>query len=219
MRRLELQEQLQQIDGDGAVERRGRLIEHQQFRLQDQRARNRNALALAAGKFGRIAKARLGIEADFAERVDGAPVALLRGEFRRMNAQALRDDLADSHPRRRARHKDSERRAASSRRSGRISARVSGVRLRPSKLMRPEAGTSFKSARPSVDFPDPDSPTSPSVRPWRNVSAHIIDRLDLLLLLEQPAAQTKGDSDVFALRAARADRALCDRRAAAAKRR
>ena len=42
---------------------------------------------------------------------------------------------------------------------------------RPSKATVPASGTSMPSTmRPVVDFPQPDSPTSPKVRPRSNVS-------------------------------------------------
>jgi hypothetical protein len=51
----------QQVDDLGLhahVERRGRLVEHDQARLQDEGAGDRDALALAAGEFVRVAVAR-----------------------------------------------------------------------------------------------------------------------------------------------------------------
>lgn len=41
------------------IQRRGRLVEDQQLRLQDQRARDGDTLALPAGKLGGIAMAQL----------------------------------------------------------------------------------------------------------------------------------------------------------------
>ena len=70
----------QQIDDlrlDQHVERAGRLVEHDEGRLQHDGAGDRDALALAAGEFMRIAKARLGIEPDVAQRPDHPLLALL----------------------------------------------------------------------------------------------------------------------------------------------
>src|SRR5215211_8090890 len=55
-----------------------------------------------------------------------------------------------------------------SRRSGRISRRLNFVMSWPSKTIRPAVGSiSFVMRRAVVDFPQPDSPTSPSVSPLR----------------------------------------------------
>ena len=72
------------------VERRGRLVEQQSARRQDQRARDRHALALAAGELMRIAEAMARIEADVGERRRGSP---RRGRRRRGSraARAGRD--------------------------------------------------------------------------------------------------------------------------------
>ena len=60
------------------VERRGRLVEQQDLRLQDQRAGDRDALALAAGELVREAEAEGRAEPDVVERLHDA--LLLVGE-------------------------------------------------------------------------------------------------------------------------------------------
>ena len=55
------------------VERRGRFIQHHDLRFQDDRASDGNSLALAAGKFVRIAVAGGRIELHFGERFAGPP--------------------------------------------------------------------------------------------------------------------------------------------------
>ena len=50
-------EQVQDLRLHRDVERRGRLVEQQDLRLEDQRARDRDALALAAGELVRVAEA------------------------------------------------------------------------------------------------------------------------------------------------------------------
>ena len=53
-----------------------------------------------------------------------------------------------------------------SRRTGRICRRLSFVMSLPSKKIFPEVGSiSLMIVRPSVVFPQPDSPTTPSVSP------------------------------------------------------
>ena len=49
------------------VERRRRLVEKQQPRLEDQRACDRDALALTAGELMRVSKAMTRVEADIGE--------------------------------------------------------------------------------------------------------------------------------------------------------
>jgi hypothetical protein len=63
---LQVAQQVDDLRLHAHVERRGRLVEHDEARLEHHGARNGDALALAAGKFMRIAEARFGIEADFA---------------------------------------------------------------------------------------------------------------------------------------------------------
>ena len=84
----------QQIDDlrlDQHVERAGRLVEHDEGRLQHDGARDRDALALAAGEFVRIAEARLGIEPDIAQRLHHALLALA--------ARQISDDAPTGPPR------------------------------------------------------------------------------------------------------------------------
>ena len=53
-----------------------------------------------------------------------------------------------------------------SRRSGRICRRLNLVMSRPSNMIEPEvASRSLSTSRAVVDFPQPDSPTSPTVSP------------------------------------------------------
>jgi hypothetical protein len=57
------------------------------------------------------------------------------------------------------------------RRSGRSSCSFSVEMSRPSKMMRPSVGLyRRKMVRPTVDFPQPDSPTRPTVSPRLIVS-------------------------------------------------
>src|SRR6185312_5498141 len=78
--------------------RRGRLVEHDEARLQHQGAGDRDALALAAGEFVRITFARRGIEPDLAQRIVDHPLALL-GRADAVHLEALADDLRHRHAR------------------------------------------------------------------------------------------------------------------------
>ena len=95
----------QQVDDLGLhahVERRGRLVEHHETRLQDERARDRDPLALAAREFVRIAFAHAGmmggVEPDLAQRIVDHPGALGR-RADAVHLEALAHDLADRHAR------------------------------------------------------------------------------------------------------------------------
>ena len=61
--RCSSREQLQNLRAHGDVQRGDRLIRDEQLRPEDQRARDSDALALAAGKFVRIARLHLGAHA------------------------------------------------------------------------------------------------------------------------------------------------------------
>ena len=84
----------------------------------------------------------------------------------------------------------------SSRRTGRMSERDSLVMSRPSKMIFPAVDSSSRmTQRASVDLPQPDSPTTPSVSPWRTVKRDVVDGLHGSdLLLEDDAA---GDREVL----------------------
>ncbi len=83
-----------------AIEGRGRLVENDDPRLQDHGAGNGDALALAAGKFMRIAVAQRGIELHFLQGLRRRAGRALAYESRLMHQQALGDDLAGGHARR-----------------------------------------------------------------------------------------------------------------------
>ena len=73
---LQFAQQIDHLCLEQHVERAGRLVQHDEVRLQHHRARNADALTLAAGKFVRIAEPRRRIEADIAQRLDHARFAL-----------------------------------------------------------------------------------------------------------------------------------------------
>ena len=78
--------------------------------------------------------------------------------------------------------------SCSSRRSGRIASRSSFEMSRSPKRMTPSLGSSRSSARPSVDLPEPDSPTMPMVCPRFSASETPIDRAQHQRLAAQEAA-------------------------------
>ena len=102
---LQLGKQLEHLLLDSDVERAGRLVEHHDLRLDDQRPRDGDALPLAAGELVRIAvEERLGTaafrQADVEERRQDAFTALPFVELRLVDLEALADDLLDGEPRR-----------------------------------------------------------------------------------------------------------------------
>ena len=96
---LQIAQQIDDLRLDQHVERGGRLVHYDEGRLQYDRARDGNALALPAGELMRIAEARFGIEADIAQRRDDAPLTLRLGELRLMHPQPFFDDIGDRHTR------------------------------------------------------------------------------------------------------------------------
>ena len=74
---LQVVEQVEHLGADRHVERRDRLVGDDDLRRERQRARDAEALALAAGQFVRIAAAMLGVQPDAAPaargRARGAP--------------------------------------------------------------------------------------------------------------------------------------------------
>ena len=78
------------------VERAERLVEQQHARAVDERARERDALALAAGQLDRPALADVG-EPHHRQRVGGAPAALALAHA--LDAQPVGDVLGDAHVR------------------------------------------------------------------------------------------------------------------------
>ena len=93
-RLLELDEQVQHLRLDRDVERRHRLVGDDELRLQDERARDPDPLALAAAELVRVAVERVGAEADALEHVDDAVGAL--APRRAVDREALADERCGS---------------------------------------------------------------------------------------------------------------------------
>ena len=107
------------------------------------------------------------IEPHLLEGLRGAPVALLARDARARGPAAPRSRSRPPSCAARAIRTGPGTRPAAAAASGRMPARSSGIRLRSSKRTMPEAGWSRRIARPSVDLPEPDSPTTPTVSPAR----------------------------------------------------
>ena len=94
---LQVAQQIDYLRLHAHVERRGRFVEHHEARLQHHGARNRDALALAPGKFVRVAVPCRRIDVHLAERFDHPAFTLLTAEFRLVDAQPLLDDFRHRH--------------------------------------------------------------------------------------------------------------------------
>ena len=115
----------------------------------------------------RIAKAGRRIEPDIAQCLHHALLALRSRQLRMMHPQPLLDDVGDRHARRRASRRGPGTRSA----CGGGTAASRGTSARRSccrgNTIGPSDEISRRIASPSVVLPEPDSPTMPSVSPWR----------------------------------------------------
>ena len=151
----------------GDIQRAHRLIAHQQLRLEDHRARNRHALALATRQFMRIAPEHLRLATRPAAASRQPPRGLATAiELGLMHTQRLAHDLRYRHARIEACErilKDDLQVAPQRRATARVAGRAASW---PSQTMWPETGfTSCTTALASVDLPQPDSPTIPTDSP------------------------------------------------------
>ncbi len=161
---LQIGEQIEDLRLHRNVKRRHRLVGDQQLRIEHQRARNRDALALPAGKHVRIAARMFGAQANFAQHVAHALAALLCAVLRVDDQRLFQDRL---HGLARI-----ERAIRILEHDLHFTAQVARLRgfgptaSRPSIRSVPAVGASIMvTMRASVDFPQPLSPTTASVRP------------------------------------------------------
>ena len=92
---LQVLEQIDDLGLDRDIERRHRLVQDHDVRTERQRAGDRDALALAAGKFRRTAPARCSADSPTATEQFVDPLAVVAA----IDAKRFRDDLVDGHPR------------------------------------------------------------------------------------------------------------------------
>ena len=98
--RLQLAQQVHDLRLDRHVEGRGRLVEDDEARPQHHRARDGDALSLAAGELVGIAVAALGVESDLAQRLVDHAAALGGSVPEPVDAEPFLDDLRRRQPRR-----------------------------------------------------------------------------------------------------------------------
>ena len=102
---LQVAQQVHHLRLHRHVERGGRLVQHDEARLQHHGPRHGDALALAAGEFVRVALGRVGIEPDLEQRLLDERAALGGGAADAMHLEPLLDDLRHRQPRRQARER------------------------------------------------------------------------------------------------------------------
>ena len=97
-RALEFHEEVEHLRLDRDVERRHRLVAHQELRLDGERPRNADARALAAGELMRIAAHERRVEPDAVQH-QADVFDLLRAADHRVRDRRLADDVQHAHPR------------------------------------------------------------------------------------------------------------------------
>ena len=97
--RLQIDEQVDDLRLDRDVERGERLVGDDEARLDGERARDADALALAAGELVRIARRDLGAQADDVEQLARRALSRRRGVAEAVDDERLVEDGADGHAR------------------------------------------------------------------------------------------------------------------------
>ena len=148
------------------------------LRPQRDRARDADALALAAGELVRVAVVVLRVQADPLDEVLDLGLDAALGPCP-LDAERRADDRADRVPRVQRRVGVLEDHLHVAAQIGRICRAARWLMSRPSNPIVPAwARAACVIERPAVDLPQPDSPTRPSVSPRRDVEGDAVDRLD-----------------------------------------
>ena len=163
-------QQVQHLGLHRRIERRRGFVQQQDLRLENQRARDRDALALPAGELVRVAKAETAAEPDFVERAFDARLGIRDVVDRQRFGQDPVDRLA-----RMQRPYGSWNTICTSRRNGfvpgdgraarRLASTPSSADSCTSRTVPDPTGASPQMARSTVDLPEPDSPTMPKLSP------------------------------------------------------
>src|SRR5581483_4613048 len=95
---LQVAQQIEDLRADRDIERGDRFVADDQLRLDRKRARNRDALALAAGKFVGVAAGKARLQPDQPQQFLD-PCAAPIGRHQIMQRQRLAEDLSDRHAR------------------------------------------------------------------------------------------------------------------------
>ena len=173
---LEVLEQVDDLRLDRDVQGRDRLVGNDQLRPQRERPGDADPLPLAAGELVREAVVVLRAEADRLEQLLDLRASGHRPRRARGCSSGVADDLPDPLARVERRVRDPGRSSASRGARTASRARARPTISCPSKRTEPEVGgISCRMVRPSVDLPQPDSPTRPSVSPCLHGEADVVD--------------------------------------------
>ena len=162
---LQIGHQVEHLRLHRHVERADRLVGDDELRPRDQRARDRDALALAAGELVRVLVHVGRAQADRLERLrDTLALRLAVGTADR--GQRLGDDAPDALARIERAERILEHHLELRARGLQLVGRQDGAGRAPRTAPRPlVGGSSAITSRASVDLPEPDSPTTPRLRP------------------------------------------------------
>ena len=162
---LQIHQQVDHLRLDRDVERRHRLVRDDERRIERQRARQADALPLAAAELVRIAIEVRGIEADQLEQI-GDAIAPLRFRCRSRESPAALRRSCSARIRGLSDEYGSWKTICMSRRAARIRALENPSTFSPRNSTSPDVGSISRSMqRPVVLLPLPDSPTSANVSP------------------------------------------------------
>ena len=162
---LQIFQQVDHLRLDRHVERRHRLVADDELGLHRERARDHDALALAAGKFVRVAAHVLALQPDLDEQARHAVVALAGRSGELVDDEGFAEDRADGHARVERGERVLEHDLHVAPHRAQIVA-AEAQHVLPVEHDLADVGSIRRSTqRAVVDLPQPDSPTSPSVSP------------------------------------------------------
>ena len=166
---LQVAQQVDDLRLDRHVERRDRLVGDDELRVDGERARDADALALAARELVRVARARGRATARPASAARRRARAPPRPRASRWIVERLVEHAADRQARVQARVRDPGRRSASGAAARASRGAAAPTISCPSNFTLPAVGSiSRRMQRPVVVLPQPLSPTSPSTSPARD---------------------------------------------------
>ena len=175
---LQVAEEVHDLRLGRHVERAHRFVEDEELGLEGERAGDGDALELTTGELAREPVEVLRGEADEMHQLLGPRRAARtrsgRGASRIGSRTLVRSDALGSNA-----ECGSWNTIWISRRTSRSARPVVFVMSRPSKKIRPDVTSSRRStSRPTVDLPDPDSPTSPTVVAGCDREVDAVDGVD-----------------------------------------
>ena len=176
--RLQIHQQIDHLGLHRDVQRRDRLVGDDERRIERERAREADALPLAAAELVRVADRgdRGSARRARTARATRAWRSGLRSQPWMMSGSST---MAPTRMRGLSDEYGSWKTICMSRRARRSSPRENASTLRPSNSTSPEVGSiSRRMQRPVVVLPLPDSPTRPKVSPSLDPEAHVVHGMD-----------------------------------------